>query len=101
MTHEPLPIALAGFGRMGAIHALHIRELQNEGHCRFAAAADADTERARRVLRELELDIPVFGSVEDLARAGLTTATVVVTPTPLHREHATALIAAGHRVLLE
>ena len=43
----------------------------------------------------------LFTSVQELANAGVCHATVVVTPTAKHREHATALIRTGHRVLLE
>jgi myo-inositol 2-dehydrogenase/D-chiro-inositol 1-dehydrogenase len=87
---------------MGQIHALHLDELSREtGMCTVAALADADIERARRFAASTGRDVPVFGSVEELARSGVSNATVVVTPTDQHRAHATALIAAGHRVLLE
>jgi myo-inositol 2-dehydrogenase/D-chiro-inositol 1-dehydrogenase len=39
--------------------------------------------------------------VEELASSGISQATVVVTPTDCHREHAAALLAAGQRLLLE
>jgi myo-inositol 2-dehydrogenase / D-chiro-inositol 1-dehydrogenase len=45
--------------------------------------------------------VPIFSSLEDLARAGICDATVIVTPTENHREHAATMIAAGHCVLLE
>jgi myo-inositol 2-dehydrogenase/D-chiro-inositol 1-dehydrogenase len=99
---EPLKIAIAGLGRMGAIHLLHLRELEQEtGHCSLVAVADSDAERADRALASIGRDLPVFNSVDALAEAGLCQATVVVTPTERHREHAKALIRAGHRVLLE
>src|SRR5438309_451407 len=99
---EPLKVAVAGIGRMGVIHALHVHELAQEtGSCTLAALADVDVERARRFAAEIGRDVPVFGSVEELAESGVAKHTVIVTPTDNHREHAARLIAAGHRVLVE
>ncbi len=98
---EPLKLALVGFGRMGAIHALHARELAREGRCTLAALVDANPERARRFAAENGCDAPVFTSVPELAAANVCQASVIVTPTENHQEHAATLIAAGHRVLLE
>jgi myo-inositol 2-dehydrogenase/D-chiro-inositol 1-dehydrogenase len=67
----------------------------------LAALADADPKRGYRFCAETGCDVPVFGSVEELASAGVCDATVIVTPTENHREHAARLIGAGHRVLLE
>jgi len=87
---------------MGTVHAFHLHELARDTQaCELAAFADRDTERARRLSDEFGLRIPIFSSIEELAKAGVCDATVVVTPTDHHREHATALIASGHRVLLE
>jgi myo-inositol 2-dehydrogenase/D-chiro-inositol 1-dehydrogenase len=47
------------------------------------------------------LEVPVFPSVDALANSGICNAAVVVTPTEKHREHATKLISAGYRVMLE
>jgi myo-inositol 2-dehydrogenase / D-chiro-inositol 1-dehydrogenase len=95
-----LRVAVAGVGRMGVVHALHVHELAREtGTFTFAAIADADTERARRVAAEFGIPVPIFASVDELA--GVVDATVIVTPTDKHREHATKLIRAGQRVLLE
>ena len=52
-------------------------------------------------MNQIGHEVPVFSSIEELARAGVCDATVVVTPTDSHREHAAILIAAGQRVLLE
>ncbi|MGA2738736.1 MAG: Gfo/Idh/MocA family oxidoreductase [Bryobacteraceae bacterium] len=98
----PLKVAVAGLGRMGAVHALHLCELAREGvPCSLAALVDLDRERAGGVAAEMGLQVPVFAGVEEFAAAGICNATVLVTPTPLHRETATALISAGHRILLE
>lgn len=98
---EPLKIALAGVGRMGAVHLLHAVELEREGRCTLAGVCDIDTAKARNLLARLGRDVPVFASVEDLAAADVCRATFVVTPTTAHRETALTLLRAGHRVLLE
>jgi myo-inositol 2-dehydrogenase/D-chiro-inositol 1-dehydrogenase len=99
---ESLKVAVAGIGRMGVIHALHVHELAREtGSCTLAALADIDVARARRFAAEIGRDVPVFGSIEELAHSAVSKHTVIVTPTDNHREHAARLIAAGHRVLVE
>src|SRR5437763_11336265 len=99
--HEPLKLAVVGIGRMGGIHALHAQELAESGRCTLAALVDSDLERARRLAAQHSLGIPLFASVQQLAAAGICHASVIVTQTENHREHAATLIAAGHRVLLE
>lgn len=87
---------------MGAVHARHVYELARDtGECRFAALADTDLERARKVSAGLGLNVPIFSSIEELAKAGVCDAAVIVTPTESHREHAAIMIASGRRVLLE
>jgi len=99
---EKLKIAIAGLGRMGAIHALHAHELARDTEtCQLVALAEPDVERAGRFLAATALDVPVFPSVDALASSGICDAAVVVTPTEKHREHAAALIDAGYRVMLE
>src|SRR5579875_1028682 len=99
---EPLKVAIAGLGRMGAIHALHACELARETQtCELAALADLDTERARRIASTIGCDVPIFSSIDDLARAAVCNAAVIVTPTESHRAHADLMIRSGNRVLLE
>jgi myo-inositol 2-dehydrogenase / D-chiro-inositol 1-dehydrogenase len=99
---EPLKIAVAGLGRMGAVHALHLHELvRDTPGFEFAALAEIDVDRARRFCAEIRRQVPIFSSVEELARACVCDATVIVTPTDSHRQHAATMIAAGNRVLLE
>jgi myo-inositol 2-dehydrogenase/D-chiro-inositol 1-dehydrogenase len=87
---------------MGQIHALHAHELMHETEiCQFTAVAEINPDRASCFLNEIGHELPVFSSLEELARAGVCDATVIVTPTNMHREHAAILIAAGQRVLLE
>jgi myo-inositol 2-dehydrogenase / D-chiro-inositol 1-dehydrogenase len=99
---EALKVAVAGLGRMGTLHALHLHELARDTQqCELAALVDVDIERGRRFNAHIGAQIPIFSSVEKLAKAGACNATIIVTPTDSHREHAVTLIAAGHRVLLE
>ncbi|MBV9613633.1 MAG: Gfo/Idh/MocA family oxidoreductase [Acidobacteriaceae bacterium] len=99
---QPLKVAVAGLGRMGQIHALHVHELAQEtGACQLAALADLDTARARSLAEELQTDVPIFDSIEALARSSTCEATVIVTPTDNHRADCLPLIEAGQRVLLE
>ncbi len=99
---ESLKVAVVGLGRMGLVHALHLCELANEGApCSLAALVDLDVERAQRFAAEMHLKVPVFSGVQEFVSAGVCQAAVVVTPTGTHRETASALISAGHRVLLE
>jgi predicted dehydrogenase len=98
---KPVKVAVAGLGRMGIIHALHVWELARENACELVALADATPDRARAVAQELGCNVPLFGSVEELARAKTCDAVVLVTPTDMHREHASVLIENGHRVLME
>src|SRR5690349_15206085 len=99
---EPLKVAVAGLGRMGTVHALHVHELARDTQqCELAAVAEVDPERARRFTQDIGRQVPIFPSVDELAKAGVCDATVIATPTDDHREHAALLIKAGHRVLLE
>lgn len=99
MTH-PLRIAVIGQGRIGKLHALHVQEIAREsGTCELAAVVDSNPERARAASERFS--VPSFPSVQALIAAGVADASVIGTPTDCHRDHATALIAAGQRVLLE
>lgn len=99
---DTVKVAVAGLGRMGAVHALHAHELARDSRvCELAALAEPDAERARRFLDEIGQQIPVFKSVDELAQAKVCNTAVIATPTDNHREHATRLISAGFRVLLE
>jgi myo-inositol 2-dehydrogenase/D-chiro-inositol 1-dehydrogenase len=99
---KPLKVAVAGLGRMGKVHALHLHELARANrNCELAALADLDPERARHFAAEVGLEVPIFPSLEALAKANVCDAAVIVTPTDNHREHAATMIAAGVRVMLE
>lgn len=97
-----MKIALAGLGRMGWVHARNLVGLARDtGHCEVVGLVDADRDRAQRFAQEHGCTARIFTSVRELAEADVCRATMIVTPTERHREHATELIRAGHRVLLE
>lgn len=99
---QPLKIAVAGLGRIGAIHALHAHELSSETpDCELVAVAESDTARARRFTEQVNRELRVFTSLEALAEARICDAAVIATPTGKHWQDAATLIAAGYRVLLE
>ena len=99
---QPLKIAMAGVGRMGQVHARNLLSLAREsGGCGVVALVDSDRDRLERFAQETGFTGSLLTSVEALAEADLCQATFVATPTERHREHATTLIRAGHRVLLE
>lgn len=99
---EPIKIAVVGVGRMGPIHALHVHELARDtGKCALSAIVDSDLERARRCAADLGGGVPTFASIQEMLAAKVADASVVVTPTDCHRDHAAQLVAGGHRVLME
>lgn len=92
---------MAGLGRMGHVHARNLLEIAKQGSCEVVALVDVDRERLTAFAQEHGCNAQLFTSVEELAAANVCSATFVATPTEKHREHATTLIRAGHRVLLE
>jgi myo-inositol 2-dehydrogenase / D-chiro-inositol 1-dehydrogenase len=97
---KTLRVGIVGLGRMGAVHAQHLHELESEtGAFTLAAMADVIPDRASRVAGELGTKAQIFSTVEEMA--GSCDAAVIVTPTDQHREHANVLIENGCRVLLE
>ncbi len=98
---SPLRLAVVGLGRIGAVHSLHAKRLEESGVSRLSALVDADVDRARGLAARLGGDIAAFSSVTELVAARAADAAVVSTPTGRHREHAQELIDAGLRVLLE
>jgi predicted dehydrogenase len=98
---ELLPVAIVGVGRMGWVHATHMWRLEQAGMCRMVGVVDIDTDKAQRFVSRSGSAAQVFGSVEELIAANVCSSTMIVTPTALHHQHASLLVKAGHRVLLE
>ncbi|WP_232660802.1 Gfo/Idh/MocA family protein [Pseudonocardia sp. TRM90224] len=89
-----LPVALAGLGRMGRIHAAN---LARGSAVRLAAVHDADPEVARSVGEEL--DVPWVATFDDLIDAA--PAVAISTPTGTHAELIVAAAEAGKHVFCE
>src|SRR5437762_5285253 len=93
---------MAGLGRIGEVHARNLLRISREtGACEVVALVDANSASVRRFAQENGCSATLFTSVKELAAAGVCSATFIATPTETHREHATTLIRAGQRVLLE
>jgi len=87
---------------MGRVHAQNLLAIaKDSGRCEVVALVDADPAKLESFAKEHHCDARLFTSVDELAEAGVCQATFIATPTEKHREHATTLIRAGHRVLLE
>ena len=101
-SNGPLRVGVAGLGRMGMIHALHIHELARETDlCRLTAVATQDSKAAEAFLKMTGGTTPVFEDMESFKKAGVCDVSVIATNTPLHRAHASMMIEAGQRVFLE
>jgi predicted dehydrogenase len=103
---EPVKLAVAGLGRIGALHSQHAVELAvTTGDCRLAAIVDARVEHARTIAKELASTqgsvIEVYPSVEALIEADVCDAAVVCTPTDQHGLHVRALVRAQKLVMVE
>lgn len=92
---ERLPVALAGAGRMGRIHAERLARLPN---IRVVCVADVDPAVAREVASQFQARACSFAeavAAEDVA------ALVISTPTPTHEQLVLAAVEAGKPVFVE
>jgi predicted dehydrogenase len=90
-------IGVVGVGYIGALHVEKLVLLAEEGVLRVAGIVDSEAERAREVGESH--GVPVFASVEGLARAA--DAAIVAAPTVKHAAIGAALLEAGLDLLLE
>ena len=99
-SNGPLRVGVVGTGAFGRNHARVYRDLQSDPQLdvRFAGVVDADKTRANEVAAEFGTQ--AFGSVAELAAAGVDAASVAV-PTVAHLAVARELMEAGVDVLIE
>lgn len=91
-------ILITGFGFMGSLHAQVYQLLR---HAMVVAVVDANPAAARKKLRALGLEVPVFDDFDAaLAESGADVVDVCV-PTPHHPRYLRAAIAAGKHVFCE
>ena len=85
-------LAVVGLGRIGALHALHAKQVAGETPgSRLVALVDEDLARAHRLADDLTGSgsaIAVFPSIDALLESGLANAAIVCTPTVAYQEHA-------------
>ncbi|MCU0771709.1 MAG: Gfo/Idh/MocA family oxidoreductase [Verrucomicrobia bacterium] len=91
-------IAIIGFGFMGTMHAQIYAQLRD---ARLVAVVDYKKAKAKRDLAKLKLDVPVFGTLEEMLAATDVDVVDICLPTDLHAPFAFKAIAAGKHVFCE
>lgn len=92
-------IALAGFGFMGSMHAQIYTQLSG---ARLVGVADPRVEITRAKLAKLGLEIPVYGSLQELLSARPEAAMVdVCTPLDAHEADALLALKSGRHLFCE
>lgn len=91
-------IAIIGLGFMGTMHAQIYAQLRN---ARLVAVVDDKKAKAKRDLAKLKLDVPVFGTLEEMLAACDVDVVDICLPTDLHATFALKAIAAGKHVFCE
>lgn len=94
-----LNIAVVGFGFMGTMHAQIYAQLSG---ARLVGVADPRTDATRTKLAKLGLDVPVYGSLQELLSARPETAMVdVCTPLDAHEADAVMALNSGRHLFCE
>jgi predicted dehydrogenase len=89
-------IAIVGLGFMGTMHAQVYAQLRNA-----RVVAVVDDKKSKRDLAKLNLDVPVFGTLEEMLAACEVDVVDICLPTDLHAPFALKAIAAGKHVFCE
>ena len=85
----------------GGISPFHLRGWQRIPEVRVAALVDADPARAEHRRREHALDVPVYGTIDDMLAAEQPDVVDILTPPALHVEHCLAAARAGAHVVCQ
>jgi predicted dehydrogenase len=93
-----LGVGVVGVGDMGRRHAENIRKMV--GQARLVAVTDPDSERAKRVAAELELDTP-DRSIEELLERKDIDCVVIASPDKFHAQAIQQAAAMGVDILCE
>ena len=96
---EQFGFAVVGCGMIARFHARAIQEIPG---ARVAALVSRTPSNAADLLKETGITAcPVFGTIEEVARAPGVDAVIITTPSGAHREPALAAAAAGKHVVVE
>lgn len=93
-----LGVGVAGVGTLGKRHATNLRRAISEA--RLVAVADTDSERARQVAAELEIEHH-YNNLEDLVSRRDIQAVVIASPSKFHAGAIQVAAAAGKHVFCE
>ena len=99
MTADVLRVGVAGAGIMGAGHA-HFIAASVPG-ATVTAIADLDTARMTQLASEMEGDVALFDSPEQLFQSADIDAVIIATPDRFHPDHMRLAIARGLPTLCE
>ena len=91
-------IILTGFGFMGTMHAQIYQQLKS---ARIAAVVEPRTNAARKSMRELGVDAPLYGKLSEALKKTDADIVDLCIPTDLHRRHALEAVRAGKHVFCE
>lgn len=97
---EQVKIGIIGVGNMGRTHAKNIVE----GKCpelKLAAAADVNPERLQWIHKELDPEVALFSTAEELLDSGLVDAVIVAVPHYDHPKYAMECFRRGLHVMVE
>jgi len=94
----PIGFAVVGCGMIARFHVAALAEIPD---ARVAGVVSRKADTGTQFVAELELDCPVFTTVEEAVRAPGVDAVIVTTPSGVHKESALIAAAAGKHVVVE
>lgn len=85
----------------GFITESFIRGADKSGAMELTALYSRDREKGLRFLQAMELDVPIFTSLEEMASSSLIDAAYIASPNAMHAPQATVFLKNGKHVLVE